>query len=91
MPESVVAYRVVATTWWEGGDYLRAQEYFEKAVAAIGSEGASARTQGFRRPRILLWYFSALVRLTVRARLQNKHSVGPYGADIRPRSCTGNS
>jgi predicted ATPase len=39
MPESVVAYRVVGTTWWSGGDYVRAREYFEKAVAAIGSAG----------------------------------------------------
>jgi tetratricopeptide (TPR) repeat protein len=39
MPESVVAYRVVATTWWLGGDYIQAREYFEKAVAAISSEG----------------------------------------------------
>jgi predicted ATPase len=39
MPERVVAYRVVGTTWWLSGDYIRARENFEKAVAAMGSEG----------------------------------------------------
>jgi class 3 adenylate cyclase/tetratricopeptide (TPR) repeat protein len=46
-PESVVAYRVVGTTWWSGGDYIRGREHLEKAVAAISSEGDNSRALRF--------------------------------------------
>ncbi len=41
MPESVVAYRVIGTTRWFGGDYINARHYLEKAVAAAAPEDDS--------------------------------------------------
>jgi class 3 adenylate cyclase/predicted ATPase len=46
-PESVVAYRVVGTTFWSGGDYVQARQYFEKAVAALPLESDKSLAMRF--------------------------------------------
>ena len=37
-PESVVAYRVIGTTFWSGGDYVSALPFFDRAIAALPPE-----------------------------------------------------
>jgi predicted ATPase len=41
-PESVVAYRVIGTTCWSGGDFAKGRQYLEKAVGSLAPESGSA-------------------------------------------------
>jgi len=62
MPESVVAYRVVGTTFWSGGDYINGRQYLEKAVAAIGPESDKSLALRFGQdPGVSAAIYAALV------------------------------
>jgi len=61
-PESVVAYRVVGTTYWSGGDYVRACHYFEKAIAVLPLEGDNGLAMRFGQdPAVSATAYFALV------------------------------
>ncbi len=59
-PERVVAYRVVGTTYWSGGDYVQARQYFEMAVAVLPDENDRSLTMRFGQDPAVsaLMYFS---------------------------------
>jgi len=62
MPESVVAYRVVGTTFWSGGDYIKGRHYLDKAVAAIGAVSDPTLALRFGQdPDVSAAAYSALV------------------------------
>ncbi|HXW28280.1 MAG TPA: adenylate/guanylate cyclase domain-containing protein [Xanthobacteraceae bacterium] len=61
-PESVVAYRVVGTTFWSGGDYVKARQYFDRAVAALPPESDRSLAMRFGQdPAVSAIAYFALV------------------------------
>ena len=62
LPEAVVAYRVIGTTAWIGGDYVNARKYLERAVAVLPRESDGALAMRFGQdPAVSALFYFALV------------------------------
>jgi len=61
-PEAVVAYRVIGTTAWIGGDYVNARKYLERAVAVLPRESDGSLAMRFGQdPAVSALFYFALV------------------------------